>query len=49
LDKLDKKEIEGEFADVVLTTFMLARRFDIDIGSALKDKISKIQGRNYNE
>ena len=49
LDKLDKKEIEGEFADVVLTTFMLARRFNIDLGSALKDKIDKIQSRNYSD
>ena len=49
LDKVDKKEIEDEFADVILTTFILVRRFNIDLGSALKDKIGKIQGRNYNK
>ncbi len=47
LEKMDVKEIENEIADVVFTTFILARRFNIDIEKAINDKISKLKERKY--
>lgn len=49
LDKMDVKEIEKEIADVILTTFILARRFNINIENALNTKIEKIKSRDYNK
>lgn len=48
-DKLTKEKagnLEGEFADVVIVTFMLAKAMDVDIMSALDGKIQKIRKRN---
>jgi len=45
LAKLDIEEIEEEIADVVFTTFILARRFNIDIEKAMENKMIKIRGR----
>lgn len=46
-DKSDKKnkkqEISEEFADVVITTFLLAETMKIDIEKALKEKIKNKQ------
>ena len=49
LNKLDEKEIESELADVIFTTFILSRRFNIDISKAIKNKIDKIKQRDYNK
>jgi len=48
LVNMDKKVIEEEFSDVLITTLLLAKRMDIDIERALKDKISKINKRYEN-
>lgn len=48
-DKLDKKAenyLEEEFADVILTTLIVARSMDVDIRSALKQKMEKMSKRN---
>lgn len=45
LDNMDKKDIEEEFSDVVITTLLLAKSMDIDIENALKEKMSKINKR----
>jgi NTP pyrophosphatase (non-canonical NTP hydrolase) len=45
LDNMDKKDIEEEFSDVLITTLLLAKSMDIDIENALKEKISKINKR----
>ena len=40
-----KESTEGEFADVVLTTLILAQSMSIDIEKSLKDKMKKINKR----
>lgn len=45
LDNMDKKDIEEEFSDVLITTLLLAKSMDIDTENALKEKISKINKR----
>lgn len=47
LDKLDLKDIEKEIADVLFTTLIVARRFNVDIESAIKEKMDKIRERNH--
>jgi len=47
-DKLathDKKNIEKEFADSILTVLFLAKNMGVDIRAALNDKISVIKVR----
>ena len=47
-DKLNNREEENlskEFADVVITTFLLAKAMDIDIEKALGEKIEEIKKR----
>lgn len=47
-DKLDKREEENlaeEFADVILTTLLIAKSAGVDVKKALKEKIDKINGR----
>ena len=49
-DKLDKVEmgnLESEFADVIITTYMLAHALKIDVDTAIEEKMKKIQER-YN-
>jgi NTP pyrophosphatase (non-canonical NTP hydrolase) len=49
-DKLENKsqeDLESEFADVMLTTLLLAESLNVDIGSALEKKIEKIKKRKY--
>jgi NTP pyrophosphatase (non-canonical NTP hydrolase) len=48
-DKLKnrKSKIEEEFADVILTTLLLARNMNVDMKSAIKNKIEKIKKRKY--
>ncbi len=48
LDRLDEKEIEKEIADVIITTFIIARRFGINPETAIKEKMEIIQTRKYN-
>jgi NTP pyrophosphatase (non-canonical NTP hydrolase) len=43
----DKKELEKEIADVILTTMILAKIFDVDIEKALEEKIAIVRERNY--
>ena len=45
LDKHDVNNLPGEFADVVITTLLLAEVMKVDIEKALKDKIKKINVR----
>ncbi len=47
-DKLNApRELEGEFADVVITAFMLAKAMKVDMPHALAAKIKKIRTK-YN-
>ncbi|MDD4902352.1 MAG: MazG nucleotide pyrophosphohydrolase domain-containing protein [Patescibacteria group bacterium] len=50
-DKLDKHDVgnlPGEFADVIITTLLLAETMKIDIEKSLKQKMEKINKR-YNK
>jgi len=47
LDKLDREEIKKEFADVIFTTLILAKRFNVDIEEAIKIKMEEIKKRDY--
>ncbi len=42
-----KSKLEEEFADVIITTLLLAENMDVDIKEALKNKIKKIKERIY--
>ena len=42
-----KKELAKEFADVVLTAVILAKRLNIDISDALEEKIEIVRARRY--
>lgn len=47
-DKLDKHDMDNlpqEFADVIITTLLLAETMKVDIEKALKGKIEKINKR----
>lgn len=45
LDTHDKDNLPGEFADVLLTTLLLAETMNVDIEKALEMKIEKINKR----
>ena len=48
-EKMNGREashLEDEFADVLITTFMLAKAMDVDIMKALDHKVPKIRERN---
>lgn len=45
LDNHDANNLSEEFADVVITTFLLAEVMKVDIEKALKEKIKKINER----
>jgi len=47
LDKFDKEEIRKEFADVIFTVLIMAKRFDVDIEDAIKIKMEEIKKRVY--
>jgi NTP pyrophosphatase (non-canonical NTP hydrolase) len=49
LEKLNKDEIKKEFADVIITTLILAKRFNVDIEQAIKIKMDEIKKRDYNK
>jgi NTP pyrophosphatase (non-canonical NTP hydrolase) len=47
-DKLldhDAENLSHEFADVIITTLLLAKQMDVDIEKALESKIKKINSR----
>ncbi len=45
--KLDEdRDLEGEFADVVIVTFLLAKAMNVDMASALENKIQKIKEKH---
>lgn len=49
-EKLDKRDPEGlgdEFADVIITTMLLAKSMKVDIPEALNRKMRKIQKRGF--
>ncbi len=46
-DKYEEDALESEFADVVITTFMLAQAMGIDVIPALETKMKKIKEK-YN-
>jgi len=48
-DKLaeTKKDLPGEFADVILVSAMIAQAMKIDITDALEKKLAKIKARKY--
>ena len=41
----NRESLSDEFADVVITTFLLAKTMDVDMVDALRKKILKINGR----
>jgi len=45
MNKFKKENLSGEFADVLITTLLLAQEMNIDIEKALEDKIKKIDKR----
>ena len=45
LDGYNKNNLSEEFADVLITTLLLARTMDVNIEKALKSKIEKINKR----
>ncbi len=46
LDRRDNENLNDEFADVVITTLLLAKIMDIDMDKALEDKMGKIIKRH---
>ncbi len=44
-DKFEKNNLSEEFADVLISTFLLAQEMNIDIEKALEDKMKKIDKR----
>jgi len=45
LDKYKKEELLEEFADVVITTFLLAEAMNVNVEKAIKNKMKKINKR----
>ena len=41
----DEANLPHEFADVIITTLLLARAMDVDVSAGLKSKIEKINKR----
>jgi NTP pyrophosphatase (non-canonical NTP hydrolase) len=46
LDEFENGNIESEFADVIITTLLLADSIGVDIESALEQKIENIERRH---
>jgi len=47
--KFDKRNIYEEFADVIISTIVLAQTAGVDLERALKDKLDKIEERYLKE
>ncbi|MBI2045498.1 hypothetical protein HYT23_05545 [Candidatus Pacearchaeota archaeon] len=45
LTEKDKENLEKEFADVIITTLLLAKSIDVDVAKALENKINEINKR----
>lgn len=45
LEKAEKDNLPEEFADVIITSLLLANCLGVDVGHALEKKIAKIQAR----
>lgn len=48
LDNKNKDNINGEFADVLITVLLLAKLMKVDVNKAIFDKIKEIDKRNEN-
>ena len=46
LEKSSKENLEGEFADVIITTLLLAHSLGVDIEEALSKKVEMINKRH---
>tara|TARA_B100000315_G_scaffold260312_1_gene320758 strand:+ start:175 stop:501 length:327 start_codon:yes stop_codon:yes gene_type:complete len=49
LEKINTEDIKKEFADVIFTTLIMAKEFDVDIEDAIKIKMDEIKKRDYNK
>jgi NTP pyrophosphatase (non-canonical NTP hydrolase) len=49
MHKFNKENLPEEFADVLLTTLILAKEMNIDVEKALENKIKKIEKRYENK
>lgn len=47
LEKMKREDIEKEFADVIFTVLILAKRFDVDIEKAINIKMNELRNRSY--
>ncbi len=45
LDAHDKNNLPEEFADVIITAFLLAESMNVDVEKGIESKIEKIKGR----
>lgn len=45
LDNHDKENLPEEFADVIITTLLVARTMNVDIEKALEEKMKKLNRR----
>ena len=45
LDDHSKENLPGEFADVIITTLLLAKTMNVDIEKALEEKMQKLHRR----
>lgn len=45
----DKRNIYGEFADVIISTIVLAQTIEVDLERALNDKLDKIETKYLKE
>lgn len=47
LENWDEEELRKEFADVIFTILIMAKKFDVDIEEAIKIKMEELRGRDY--
>lgn len=45
LERFDERDMDDEFADVIITAFLLADSVGVDVGSALERKIEAVEDR----
>lgn len=45
MENYNKEKLPEEFADVIITTLLLAKALDVDLGKALENKIEKVNKR----
>ncbi|MBI2667465.1 hypothetical protein HYX17_01710 [Candidatus Woesearchaeota archaeon] len=45
LENHDKENLQEEFADIIITTLLLAKAMNVDIGGVLEKKMDKINKR----